>query len=235
MSDKAKNYTRSLMSGQESTPYDSTYTIVKGIYNQIGGTPRDFDSTYSIVLAILEGLESGTISPGSQVSIDDTLATGSLIAVLTIDGTETPIYIPAGAAGSGSFVTFTQIQSSGSKIAEIAIDGISTDIYAPEVDLSGYATTSSVIQLSESVSQSISGVAEWGLQLSQSVVEGFNIVWNQYATTQSVEDVSSSLRSSIDQVSSSFASTIPSGSYSQETWTFTLTDSSSVNKVVLVG
>lgn len=69
--DSAYSITRGILGelgGDTSLQYDSTYSIVEAIYHELGGNETDFDSTYNIVLAILEGLENGTITPGTPVS-----------------------------------------------------------------------------------------------------------------------------------------------------------------------
>ena len=99
-------------------------------------------------------------SGGSTVSVSQTLSSGTEVAGITVNGTETKLYAPtptnvvanpSGTAttdltkltvgstiynipsggGSGDSVSWTQLTQSGTKIAEIDINGTSTDVYAP--------------------------------------------------------------------------------------------------------
>ena len=71
--------------------------------------------------------ESGA---GSQVAYQQVVDNGTLLGTITIDGSTSGIYAPAG-SGGGSEVEYTQIVQTGTKIGTITIDDVSTDIYAP--------------------------------------------------------------------------------------------------------
>lgn len=62
-----------------------------------------------------------------EVSIDDTLSTGTKVGTITIDGVDTEILVPS----AGSSVQVTQIQDTGTHIADIEVDGVTTELYAP--------------------------------------------------------------------------------------------------------
>ena len=62
----------------------------------------------------------------NKVEIQRILTTGTLSAIISIDGTDYNLY-----SDSGDEVLYNQIQQSGTKIAQISINGSITDIYAP--------------------------------------------------------------------------------------------------------
>lgn len=67
---------------------------------------------------------------GSTVTVTQVLTSGTKIATIGVDGTDTDLYAPDG-GGGGSTVSVTQIQSTGTKIATITVDGNGTDLYSP--------------------------------------------------------------------------------------------------------
>ena len=62
----------------------------------------------------------------NEVEIQNILVSGTLSAIISIDGTEYNLY-----SDTGDEVLYNQIQQSGTKIAQISINGNITDIYAP--------------------------------------------------------------------------------------------------------
>lgn len=78
-----------------------------------------------------------------NVSFTQTLATGTLIGSLTIDGVATNLYAPNGGGGGGGAVTCTPLLMEGTAIARFTIDNQSYMIYAPEantVSFTGFVT-----------------------------------------------------------------------------------------------
>ena len=78
-----------------------------------------------------------------NVSFSQTLATGTLIGTLTIDGVATNLYAPNGGGGGGGAVTCTPLLTEGTAIARFTIDNQSYMIYAPEantVSFTGFVT-----------------------------------------------------------------------------------------------
>lgn len=67
---------------------------------------------------------------GSTVTVTQVLTSGTKIATIGVDGTDTDLFAPSG-GGGGSTVSVTQIQSTGTKIATITVDGNGTDLYSP--------------------------------------------------------------------------------------------------------
>ena len=67
---------------------------------------------------------------GSTVTVTQVLSSGTKIATIGVDGTDTDLFAPSG-GGGGSTVSVTQIQSTGTKIATVTVDGTGTDLYAP--------------------------------------------------------------------------------------------------------
>ena len=68
---------------------------------------------------------------GDKVSYSQTLATGTPVGTITINGVDTVIYAPAGSGGSGSTVTFTPAYSDGLAIGTITIGGVEKTLYIP--------------------------------------------------------------------------------------------------------
>ena len=91
----------------------------------------DYDSESNSLLITLWNGSTQTIylPTGSNVAIDDLLATGQQIGTLTIDGVDYALKAPI--PETGSEVSFSRSLSSGTKIGTITIDGTATDIYAP--------------------------------------------------------------------------------------------------------
>lgn len=73
---------------------------------------------------------SATYDTVGSASVTQTLTSGTEIATVTIDGTATKLYAPAG-GGGGSTVTVTPILTSGTQTATISVDGNATTLYAP--------------------------------------------------------------------------------------------------------
>ena len=69
---------------------------------------------------------------GDYVAVSQILSTGTKIAGIIVDGTETEVFAPTPPS-----ISITQIQSTGTKIATITVDSSNTDIYAPEGGGSG--------------------------------------------------------------------------------------------------
>lgn len=65
-----------------------------------------------------------------EASVTQVLSSGTKIATVSIDGTSTDLYAPAG-GGGGSTVAVTQSLSSGTLSAIISVNGSETNIYAP--------------------------------------------------------------------------------------------------------
>lgn len=72
---------------------------------------------------------SATYDTVGSASVTQTLTSGTEIATVTIDGTATKLYAPAG-GGGGSTVTVTPILTSGTQTATISVDGTATTLYA---------------------------------------------------------------------------------------------------------
>ena len=68
---------------------------------------------------------------GSTVTVTQVLTSGTKIATIGVDGTDTDLFAPSG-GGGGSTVSVTQIQSTGTKIATVTVDGNGTDLYSPD-------------------------------------------------------------------------------------------------------
>lgn len=77
----------------------------------------------------LDGIAEGA----DDVKFAQVLTGGTKIGTITINGTATDIYAPAGSSGEeGSTVSYTPIVTSGVQLGTIVIDGVSKVIYAPE-------------------------------------------------------------------------------------------------------
>ena len=74
---------------------------------------------------------------GDKVSYSQTLATGTPVGTITINGVDTVIYAPAGSSGSsgssgGSEVSFTPTYTDGLAIGTITINGSQQTLYIPK-------------------------------------------------------------------------------------------------------
>ena len=88
---------------QAEGKYDSTYSAVLAIYQELtGDTETKFDSTYSIVATIADGVESGDISigggEGGEVKDYNTHkfynANGELVEEWTLEETQSKTELP---------------------------------------------------------------------------------------------------------------------------------------------
>jgi len=69
---------------------------------------------------------------GDKVSYSQTLATGTPVGTITINGVDTVIYAPSGSGGSGSEVSFTPSYTDGLAIGTITIGGKQQTLYIPK-------------------------------------------------------------------------------------------------------
>lgn len=81
--------------------------------------------------------ETYALDTGSNVSVTQVLSSGTKIATITIDGTDTDFYAPNG-GGGGSTVSVTQKVSTGENIASITVDGVATELYATNTTYSDF-------------------------------------------------------------------------------------------------
>ena len=102
---------------------------------------------------------------GSTVTVTQVLTSGTKIATIGVDGTDTDLFAPSG-GGGGSTVSVTQIQSTGTKIATITVDGNGTDLYSPaapvsDVQVNGTSVVTSGVANIPLASGSSAGVAQF--------------------------------------------------------------------------
>lgn len=94
-------------------------------------------------------IEDDTISAkddiGDTVTVTQIQSTGTKIATIKVNETDTDIYAPEG--GSGDTVEVTQVQTSGTKIATISVNSVPTDLYAPAGGGGGSAPTIAEIDI----------------------------------------------------------------------------------------
>lgn len=89
--------------------------------------------------------ETYALDTGSDVSVTQVLSSGTKIATITIDGTDTDFYAPNG-GGGGSTISVTQKVSTGENIASITVDGVATELYATNTTYSDFdGATSQVV------------------------------------------------------------------------------------------
>ena len=101
---------------------------------------------------------------GRTVTVTQVLTSGTKIATIGVDGTDTDLFAPSG-GGGGSTVSVTQIQSTGTKIATITVDGNGTDLYSPDapvtdVQVNGTSVVTSGVANIPIMSSSVPGVAK---------------------------------------------------------------------------
>lgn len=77
----------------------------------------------------VESALTQALQNGSEVSIAQTVTSGTELATITIDGDGTKIYAPE----SVENVSVTQTVTSGTKLATVTVDDTDTDIYAPTI------------------------------------------------------------------------------------------------------
>ena len=99
---------------------------------------------------------------GSPVTVTQVLTSGTKIATIGVDGTDTDLFAPSG-GGGGSTVSVTQIQSTGTKIATVTVDGNGTDLYSPaapvtDVQVNGTSVVTSGVANVPVASSSTAGV-----------------------------------------------------------------------------
>lgn len=99
-----------------ANPSDSSSTNLTKI--KIGGS----------VYLIPQGGGSGSSVVWTQIQ-----QSGTKIATISIDGTDTDVYAPNGGSGGGDSVSWSQVVQSGTKIGTITINNTPTDVYVPTV------------------------------------------------------------------------------------------------------
>lgn len=99
-----------------ANPPDSSSTNLTKI--KIGGS----------VYLIPQGGGSGSSVVWTQIQ-----QSGTKIATISIDGTDTDVYAPNGGSGGGDSVSWSQVVQSGTKIGTITINNTPTDVYVPAV------------------------------------------------------------------------------------------------------
>ena len=107
---------------------------------------------------------------GSTVTVTQVLTSGTKIATIGVDGTDTDLFAPSG-GGGGSTVSVTQIQSTGTKIATVTVDGNGTDLYSPDapvtdVQVNGSSVVTSGVANIPYAGSSTPGVVKVGSSLS---------------------------------------------------------------------
>ena len=111
---------------------NTTYSDFDGATSQVAGTHGLVPApTTGDTAKFLKGDGSwGTPDSGSDVSVTQIQSTGTKIATVTVDGTDTDLYAPNG-GGGGSDVSITPSLQSGTKVADYEIDGVTGELYAP--------------------------------------------------------------------------------------------------------
>ena len=122
----------------------------------------------------LDGIAEGA----DDVKFAQVLTGGTKIGTITINGTATDIYAPAGSSGEeGSTVSYTPIVTSGTKIGTLTIDGAGYDLFAPEVNIED-ATQDNAGLMTPEDKEKLDGIAagadnvEWSSSLSTGTAIG---------------------------------------------------------------